>query len=64
MRVLQLFQCVRGKHHRSRRLAWSDGTTYRSWCVGCGKPLIRSHGGWQADPDPPPPPDGHSKAAH
>jgi hypothetical protein len=63
MRILQLFGCVRGKHLRSRRFAWHDGTNYRSWCVGCGTPLIRSYSGWELDPDPLPPPSGHSKAA-
>ena len=61
MRVLQLFRCVWGRHLRSRRLAWSDGTYYHSRCVGCGKPLIRDGFGWHIDPAPPIPPDSHSK---
>ena len=61
MRILQLFGCIRGKHLRSRRLAWHDGITYRSWCVGCGKPLIRGYGGWSVDPNPISAPDDPPK---
>lgn len=59
MRVLQLFGCVRGKHLRSRRDAWHDGSTYRSRCVGCGVAMIRRAGAWHLDPDPQPRPSEH-----
>jgi len=47
MNLIQLFQCVRGKHLRSRGHAREDGGTFRSKCVGCGKPMIRTLDGWQ-----------------
>ena len=52
MKILQLFGCVRGRHLRSRRRAHSDGTRFRSQCVGCGKPMIRTKGGWRLDKQP------------
>jgi len=64
MRIFQLVGCLRGRHLRSRRLAWNDGSVYRSWCVGCGTALIREFGEWRVDPDPVPPPAGHPKSMH
>lgn len=52
MSLLQPVYCLFGKHHRSRGRAWNDGMTYRSWCEGCGKPMIRSMHGWRIDSDP------------
>jgi hypothetical protein len=54
MRLLQPVYCLFGKHHRSRGRAWNDGMTYRSWCEGCGKPMIRDLHGWNLDPNPVP----------
>lgn len=54
MRLLQPVYCLFGKHHRSRGRAWNDGMAYRSWCDGCGKPMIRNPHGWKLDPDPAP----------
>lgn len=62
MHILQLFGCVRGKHLRSRRKAWHDGSIWRSRCVGCGTPMIRKAGSWQLDRDPPDTLSGHSNS--
>lgn len=47
MNLIQFFQCLRGKHLRSRGQARDDGQAIRSKCVGCGKPMIRTLDGWQ-----------------
>jgi hypothetical protein len=52
MSLLQPVYCLFGKHHRSHGRAWSDGVSYRSWCEGCGKPMIRTVQGWSIDPAP------------
>lgn len=62
MDVLQLLKCVTGSHHRSRKLAWHDGSSYRSWCTGCNKPMIRMAKDWRIDREPMSPPEGHSRA--
>ncbi|MBQ1500264.1 MAG: hypothetical protein IIZ38_18305 [Sphingomonas sp.] len=49
MRLLQPIYCLVGKHHRSRSRAWNDGTAFRSWCEGCGRPMIREFEGWHLD---------------
>jgi hypothetical protein len=53
MNLLQPVYCLFGKHHRSRSRAWDDGSVYRSWCKGCGKPMIRDLDGWHLDLHPP-----------
>lgn len=47
MNLIQLFNCVRGKHVRSRGHAWQDGPVFRSICRGCGKPMVRTQRGWE-----------------
>lgn len=49
MGFLQPLYCLFGKHHRSRGRAWTDGNAYRSWCTGCGKPMVRGFDGWHLD---------------
>ncbi|RYY22914.1 MAG: hypothetical protein EOP62_21910 [Sphingomonadales bacterium] len=49
MKLIQLFNCMRGKHHRSRGSAHDDGSVMRSKCRGCGKPMVRHMGGWKLD---------------
>jgi hypothetical protein len=49
MRLLQPFYCLFGNHHRSRGRAWNDGSFFRSWCEGCGKPMVRDVHGWHLD---------------
>lgn len=46
MNLIQMFNCARGKHVRSRGSAWQDGTSFRSVCRGCGVPMVRNVGGW------------------
>jgi len=55
MNILQLLRCTFGQHRRDRRLATHDGEYFRSVCTGCGRPMIRTHDGWQlADKGDPP----------
>lgn len=49
VKLMQLLNCVRGRHERSRGHAWQDGDIFRSKCRGCGKPMIRAYGGWVLD---------------
>ncbi len=52
MRIVQLFNCVRGKHHRDRHRYRTEGTTDYSRCTGCGRAMIRNQGVWRlAKPD-------------
>ena len=46
MKLLQLASCAVGQHRRDRKKAWHDGPRVRSYCEGCGKPMIRIAGGW------------------
>jgi hypothetical protein len=47
--LIQLFQCMRGKHERSRGKARQDDDAFRSECRGCGKPMLRTPRGWIID---------------
>jgi hypothetical protein len=53
MGLLQFFLCLAGRHHRSRRHVVHDGTDFRSTCLGCGAPMLRTDAGWKLDRDPP-----------
>ncbi|MEZ0244985.1 MAG: hypothetical protein ACAH11_16535 [Sphingomonas sp.] len=46
MKLLQLGACAFGKHQRDRRRVWHDGYDYRSYCGGCGKPMLRKTDRW------------------
>lgn len=46
MNLLQLPRCLLGTHHRDRRRAWYDGPVVRSYCTGCGKPMVKDSHGW------------------
>ncbi len=46
MNLIQMLNCMRGKHLRSRGHAKYDGAVFRSRCRGCGKPMVRTAGGW------------------
>lgn len=39
--------CFVGHHSPNRRKVWNDGLDFRSSCVGCGRPMIRSFHGWR-----------------
>ena len=49
MGLIQSFNCMRGKHERSRGHARQDGNVFRSRCRGCGKPMLRTMSGWILD---------------
>jgi len=63
MKLLQLAACAFGKHYRDRKRAWHDGQRVRSYCGGCGKPMIRELGGWRAIAAHPAEPSGEQEAA-
>lgn len=52
MGLIQMFNCARGKHMRSRGHAHEEGGAFRSRCKGCGKPMLRTIHGWIVDPHP------------
>ena len=54
MNILQLAACAFGKHRRDRKLAWHDGHRFRSYCSGCGKPMLRVGVKWRAIAEHPP----------
>jgi len=39
--------CRMGKHRRSRSRAWHDAVTWRSYCSGCGQPMIKDYEHWR-----------------
>ena len=47
MKILQLAACAFGQHRRDRKKAWHDDQLVRSYCAGCGKPMVREPGGWR-----------------
>ena len=47
MNLLQLPWCLFGAHQRNRRRARHDGPVVRSYCTGCGKPMIKDNRGWR-----------------
>lgn len=49
MKLLQLPRCLFGMHQRDRRRAWYDGPVVRSYCTGCGKPMVKDNRGWHPD---------------
>ena len=62
MKLLQLGACVLGKHRRDRKRVWHDGYDYRSYCSGCGKPMISELEGWRlAKDNPAPKPKGTTR---
>lgn len=50
MKLLQLPWCLFGAHHRDRRHARYDGPVVRSYCKGCGKPMVKDGRGWHLEP--------------
>lgn len=44
-----------GKHRRDRKRVWHDGYDYRSYCRGCGKPMVSELEGWRPAKDSPKP---------
>jgi hypothetical protein len=46
MNLWQLPRCAFGRHHRDRRRAWYDSAVIRSYCTGCGKPMLKDQHGW------------------
>ena len=48
MKLFQLFRCAFGKHERSRSRAYEDGAVMHSVCKGCGRAMIKEHGGWRS----------------
>jgi hypothetical protein len=49
MNLLQLTRCMFGLHQRDRHRARHDGAVVRSYCTGCGKPMIKDNRGWHLD---------------
>jgi len=39
--------CRLGRHRRSRSRAWHDAVTWRSYCSGCGQPMIKDYEHWR-----------------
>lgn len=47
MKFAQLFKCIVGKHHRSKRAATHDADgVLRSKCEGCGRRMVKIHDRW------------------
>jgi hypothetical protein len=49
MNLLQLPRCMFGVHQRDRRRARHEGSVARSYCTGCGRPMIKDHRGWHLE---------------
>jgi len=51
VRLLNLFHCLMGNHHRSRRKARDNPAAFttRSVCETCGRKMIRFQGAWRLE---------------
>lgn len=49
MNLLQLSRCMFGVHQRDRHRARHDGSVARSFCTGCGKPMVKDSRGWHLE---------------
>jgi hypothetical protein len=53
MGFARFISCLFGRHRRDRRRVRHDGNDFRSFCSGCGAPMIRDdQRGWIVDREP------------